>query len=195
MPVQPPNDDAYPSTKPNPMRHLSEYAVADTPGTCTPGVQRADYFRHDSMHCESAAPPSDNNNNNNSSSTTTFGPNTTQSSSSEGKDEGGVPSALERGVRGSGPTNERERQETRYVDVDEKRRGAMEEQNDNVDADGKMAVYSEGQVADAVERSKRGDNGGSGCGGGVSGSLTSSGLHGRARGEVTLDASEADLER
>ncbi|KAK4239588.1 hypothetical protein C8A03DRAFT_32349 [Achaetomium macrosporum] len=184
MPVQPPNDDAYPSTKPNPMRNLSEYAVADTPGTCTPGPQRADYFRDDSLHCESAPAPSDDPDTNRHLPTT-FGPETTQSS--QGR-EGGMPTALERGARGSGPVNEKERRETRYVDVEQgEQRGAVDEHNDNVDAEGKMAVYAEGEVAHAVERSQRR--------GGSEGLSGSSSLHGRGRGEVMLEANEADLER
>jgi hypothetical protein len=115
---------------------------------------------------------------------------------------------LERGVRGgSGPVNDTERRETRYVNPGEVPEGTK--QNENVDAEAQMEMYPEGKVADAVER-KRGmqtqpqpqpqpqpqrARRGSVNVSAAMGSSPPGGLHGRGRGEVTLEAGEADLER
>ncbi|KAK1751303.1 hypothetical protein QBC47DRAFT_417240 [Echria macrotheca] len=77
-----------------------------------------------------------------------------------------VPSALGRGIHGTDPSD--------YKSSGQKDAGP---QNENEDAE-QMAVPSEGKVADAVERK--------------SGTQQQ---HGRGRGEVDLQGTEADMER
>ncbi|KAK4198045.1 hypothetical protein QBC40DRAFT_230828 [Triangularia verruculosa] len=81
------------------------------------------------------------------------------------------------GIHGGKPTSARERRATRYEGE-----GQETLQNENEDAQGKMETYGEGEVADAVERARRGRN-------------TSGGPHGRVRGEVSLWGEEGSLER
>lgn len=101
--------------------------------------------------------------------------------------EGGLPSALGQGIPGgSGPVDTREQEATHYMNEGEP---LATKQNENEDADEQMAPPAEGEVARAVEertaQSRRQDGGPS----------PSPQAHGRARGEVTLEASEAGLER
>ncbi|KXX82637.1 hypothetical protein MMYC01_201083 [Madurella mycetomatis] len=65
------------------------------------------------------------------------------------------------------------------------------EQNENVDADEQMATLAEGEVARAVER-KAGTQSKHRSGRMLKSSRSP---HGRGRGEVTLEANEAGLER
>lgn len=153
MPSQPPKQEAYAKhTLRNPVtRNLSEFAVADTPGTAGSEGTCSDYMSYHPDGTRTTRTPFDGQNI-------------------------GQPSALGRGVRGGKPTSERERQGTHYA-----AEGEAPEQNDNEDAEAQMETYGEGKVADAVERTRRRNASGS--------------PHGRARGEVSLDGEEADLER
>ncbi|KAK4119633.1 hypothetical protein N657DRAFT_649950 [Parathielavia appendiculata] len=201
MPTRTPNKpEAHPASKPNPIRNLSEFAVADTPGTSGPEYAAAgDYLQ---ARFAPMSPPSQQQQSAQNQNQT----NQTQhcSASAEEQEGGGMPTALERGVRGgSGPVDDTERRATRYVSVGQQDVDGdgetIPKQNENVDADGRMGdvPYAEGKVANAVEQ-KHGTQR-------VSGSSSSPGflhggpefqrLHGRGRGEVSLDAGEADLER
>ncbi|SPQ26202.1 5bf9e24b-d824-4808-8298-0023527227de [Thermothielavioides terrestris] len=235
MPIQPPKSDAYPSTKPSPMRHLSEFAVADSPGASGPEQDYAaddddydDYYldsRFVSAHVNAAAAAA--------APAAGYGggggpePRIARpegevesgrarhaeegaeagwrpgglplgggneragaSASRGGEGGGGMPGAVERGVRGGGT-----------VVHEAAEQPAAERRATNVDAQGKMApTYPEGQVAHAVEGARRdaeraraqaqAQGGGSSGAGGCPGCM-----HGRGRGEVTLQANEAGLER
>ncbi|KAL2195429.1 hypothetical protein P885DRAFT_79368 [Corynascus similis CBS 632.67] len=194
------------AVKPSPVRYLSEFAVADTPGTA--GAEYANGGGGDYLQCRFVPI-------NSQQQQQSSGHHRQSQNHQEG--EGGMPSALGRGVRGgSGPVDERERRETRYsYDDDSNQAAIFKRENDNVDAgEGQMAMYAEGEVADAVERkagtrqpkpprrARReslsvgsdysiGSDGQDGAD--RRGSLP--GLHGRGRGEVTLGVGEADLER
>lgn len=211
----------HPVKPPCPMRNVSEFAVADTPGTAWPeyaGTQS--YFQarfapidtHDQppqRHPQGRSQPQT------PSQTPNHSQNQQQHQQQGGSNERGMPTALARGVvHGSGPTTATEQQATRYLTPQE---AASEptttKQNENVDAGaGQMEMYPEGKVADAVQgttqrrRQRResmsvGVSGqgvmGMGPGGGGKGGRGASpaGLHGRGRGEVTLEKGEADLER
>lgn len=185
MPIPNPDNDVYPPIKPNPMRNLSEFAVADTPGTSGPAHEHVggDYLTSRFVPTESAAasphPPHQRRR---------------ETHAGEENQGGGMPTALGRGVPGgSGPVDDTERKATRYVDLEEaEREGVADRQNENVDADAQMEMYAEGKVAHAVKGARRRAaeaqhaRGESPAGGG---------LHGRGRGEVTLQANEAGLER
>ncbi|KAL2158185.1 hypothetical protein VTH06DRAFT_4753 [Thermothelomyces fergusii] len=184
--------------KPSAIRYLSEFAVADTPDASGPEdadnggdylqAQQRQYPRQrqparDLLWVPHQPPP-----------------------------EGGMPSALGRGIGGgSGPADEAERRETRYVSrcsvggVEERgTEGEPRRQNENVDAgEGQMEMYAEGKAADAVRRNAgtraRAGRGNMSVGGpdveSTDGRGSLPGLHGRGRGEVTLEAGEADRER
>ncbi|KAL2155772.1 hypothetical protein VTH82DRAFT_514 [Thermothelomyces myriococcoides] len=146
--------------KPSAVRYLSEFAVSDTPETSGSEFTEGDDYlqarfapthplRHQ-QQCSHQQPPP----------------------------EGGMPSALGRGVPGgSGPVDEAERRETHYIssgsdsgDSEERdnnnnnnnntegggprrRRRRRRRQNENVDAgEGQMEMYAEGKVAEAVRR-------------------------------------------
>ncbi|KAL2170586.1 hypothetical protein VTG60DRAFT_4599 [Thermothelomyces hinnuleus] len=199
--------------KPSAVRYLFEFAVADTPGTSGPEyADGGDYLQarfaqtHPQQQQNPQPPPA------------LHG----QFRGPQQPAEGGMPSALGRGVPGgSGPVDEAEGRETRYLSRGgggEERgiEGGARRENENVDAgEGQMEMYAEGKVADAVQR-KAGTQaeavaaapapswqrarresmsvGGPGAeGADRRGSLP--GLHGRGRGEVTLEVGEADLER
>ncbi|KAK4187137.1 hypothetical protein QBC35DRAFT_240632 [Podospora australis] len=138
---QPPKEEAYTKhSQPNPMiRNLSEYAVADTPGTAGIGGSGNDYM---SYH-----PHGNNASSGTTASRTPF----------DGARQGSaMPQPQERGVRGGKPTSERERRETHYAAEGK----TTDKQNDNEDAE-QMATYAEGKVADAVQRARRRDTSGS----------------------------------
>ncbi|KAK4107697.1 hypothetical protein N656DRAFT_802455 [Canariomyces notabilis] len=109
--------------------------------------------------------------------------------------EGGMPSALGHGVRGGEPTTERERQATGYAVAGNE--SGQVRQNDSVDADQQLETFAEGDVARAVakksgaQRYQYNDENDTS----QSGDLQLESLHGRGRGEVSLEANEADLER
>ncbi|KAK3994197.1 hypothetical protein QBC44DRAFT_306389 [Cladorrhinum sp. PSN332] len=135
VPSQPPKAAAYSSAaKPNSItRNLSEFAVADTPGTSyAEGPPSGDYL-------------------------TARRTATDQPSSSENA----MPQSQERGVRGGVPTDQRERRETRYAaEGQQQPQGTYE--TEEADAEGeKMAPASEGKVAEAVrhDRHPRGTSG------------------------------------
>ncbi|GAB1320900.1 hypothetical protein MFIFM68171_11110 [Madurella fahalii] len=94
---------------------------------------------------------------------------------------------------GSGgvPTGQRERRGTQRPSGEGGDAGAVR-QNENVDADEQMATLADGEVARAVERkagTQKTAHGGGGMG------RSSQSPHGRGRGQVTLEATEAGLER
>ncbi|KAK0663911.1 hypothetical protein QBC41DRAFT_328962 [Cercophora samala] len=166
VPSQPPKSEAYnagtgvnasASAAPMHLRHpmtrnLSEFAVGDTPLATASPTANAPGTDYLSCRRNPYSQPS------------------------------GNPTAgsLERGVHGGKPTTERERRATRYEgEQDSDGREAL--QNENEDAQGKMETYGEGEVADAVERTRRRE--------------TSGGPHGRVRGEVSFLGEEGDLER
>ncbi|KAK4043852.1 hypothetical protein C8A01DRAFT_31952 [Parachaetomium inaequale] len=195
MPTQP-----HHPVKPSPMRNLSEYAVADTPGTAGPEfVGAGDYLQARFAPISPLAVAGGAHTDPHGT-----GHQTHQGGSAPDPKERGMPTALERGVRGgSGPVNDAERWGTRYVNPGEVPRGTK--QNENVEAEAQMEMYPEGKVADAVERkrgmqtqtqthrARRGSVNVSAAA--VRGRSPPGGLHGRGRGEVTLEAGEADLER
>jgi hypothetical protein len=112
--------------------------------------------------------------------------------------EGGMPSALGHGVRGGEPTTERERQATGYAVAGDGSGAGQVKQSDSVDADEQLETFAEGDVARAVAKKagtqryqyQNDENDTS-----QSGDLQLESLHGRGRGEVSLEANEADLER
>jgi hypothetical protein len=209
------------------MRNLSEFAVADTPGSARPEYAGAqNYFQARFVPIDTHDQPPPRPQASSGTQTQTQTHNQTQSRQQQ---EGGIPTALARGVpNGSGPTNAKEREATRYVVPGEGQPGTTK-QNENVDAGaGQMEMYPEGKVADAVEGNRRQEEGGQmqpqrrkrresvsvGVSGGMAGmagrmemgigpggnagrgaSPAGQGLHGRGRGEVTLEKGEADLER
>ncbi|KAG7290164.1 hypothetical protein NEMBOFW57_000162 [Staphylotrichum longicolle] len=192
---------SYRSTKPHPMRNLSEFAVADTPGTAGPEYAGGDYLDCRLAPIDSQTPGHAQHH---------HGEAAGEASASGGEDQqknqGGVPTALERGVRSTGPVDDTERSATRYLSPggsEQQQEKGEVKQNENVDAEAQMETYAEGKVADAVEGTQRQQQqqrrrGGSmsiSAGGGEGGSPAGQGLHGRGRGEVTLAKGEADLER
>lgn len=183
------------------MRNLSEFAVADTPGTAGPDYAGGDYLDCRFAPIDSQTPGHAQHH---------HGEAAGEASASGGEDqhknEGGVPTALERGVRSTGPVDDTERSATRYLSPggsEQQQEKGEVKQNENVDAEAQMETYAEGKVADAVEGTQRQQQqqrrrGGSmsiSAGGGRGGSPAGQGLHGRGRGEVTLAKGEADLER
>lgn len=175
----PPKMPSAPPIKPNPMRNLSEFAVADTPGTSGPDFTGADYLT-------ARANPRLNSQSQSQAQGRCHSP---------GYDEGSVSTALGQGVV---PSSRRQRRGTMTVADFESQGGEQQNENENVEAQGKMATFGEGEVAHAMEGARRGRgdgfgrHGASGEGRGVSQGLSP---HGRGRGEVTLEVGEADLER
>ncbi|KAL2182067.1 uncharacterized protein P884DRAFT_326656 [Thermothelomyces heterothallicus CBS 202.75] len=172
--------------KPSAVRHLSEFAVADTPGTSGPEyADGGDYLqaRFAPTHSQQQQHPQP------------LPPSHGQFRGPQQPAEGGMPSAL---GRGGG------RGEERGIE------GGARRKNENVDAgEGQMEMCAEGRVADAVQR-KTGTQaeaavaapswqrarresmsvGGSGAeGADRRGSLP--GLHGRGMGEVTHEQQQA----
>ncbi|KAK4097471.1 hypothetical protein N658DRAFT_548481 [Parathielavia hyrcaniae] len=189
MPTRKPTKpEAHPAIKPSPIRNLSEFAVADTPGTSGPEHAAAgDYLQ---ARFAPMSPPAQQqqhhqNQNQNRTNQTLRRGTSTEGGEGDDREESGMPSSLEQGIRGgSGPVDDTERRATRYD-------GRKQNENMNVDADGRMGdvPYGEGRVADAVER-KPGTQRQSGLsssalgGGGGSGQQPDfQRLHGRGRGE------------
>jgi hypothetical protein len=144
------------------MRNLSEFAVADTPGTAWPeyaGAQNYFQARFVPIDTHDQPPPRPQV----SSRTQTQTPNHKSQQQKQHKKqqqqqqqhEAGVPTALAR--NGSGPTNATEQQATRYVVPGEGERQPGAKQTENVDAGGpgQMEMYPESRVADAVERNRQ----------------------------------------
>ncbi|KAK3296360.1 uncharacterized protein B0H64DRAFT_475177 [Chaetomium fimeti] len=214
MPTQPPNPPPHTHThththtphpptiiKPSPMRNLSEFAVADTPGTAGPEYPAAtDYLQ--SRFVPVSASPLQRGDSRNSDSDADVG--------ADVDVDGGRVRLLSDGGGGGGDGDGWEGDGDGDVDagVDMQREMGMG-MGMGEGSEGKGGGEVDGGVEGGTRRvrvrrgsmSVVGGDGGGGGGGGLGVGrvavrrVSPGGFHGRGRGEVTLGSGEADLER